>query len=169
MGVRRLRLSGFETELLDVIAASFRFDDGALKDYALTVGRHLFASDLPAAEDIAVTASVADDAAFPFDARREPAIAVYRQPGTGIVPSSSSGSRMEFNELLVLRAPRALQDAVDLLGDLVVWLELNAVGKRSEHFKIVGFQTLGMPVPLQRLGNDESAASATVRFLAVAL
>lgn len=168
MAVRRLRLSGFEKELLGIVASNFRFAGDDLKDYALTLGRHLFASDIPAAEDIAITASDADNG-LAYDQHKEPAIAIYRQPGSGMPVTMSSGSRLEFNELLVLRAPKALDDAVDLLSELVVWLEMNAVGKLSTHFKIVGYRTLGMPVPFQRLNDDQSAASALVRFLAVAL
>lgn len=168
MGERRLRLKGFQKELAGIIAAGFRFEDDDLKDYALSVGRNLFASDLPASEDIAVTASASDNG-MEFDGTKEPAIAIYRQPGGGIQPSSSSGGRLAFNELFVLRAPKALDDAVDLLDELVVWLEKNIIGRTSTHYKICGVQTLGLPVPIQRLGNDQSAASATVRFLAVAL
>lgn len=168
MAQRRLRLSGFEREVLDIISDGFRFESETLRSYALKPGRNLFAGDIPAASDIAITASDADNG-LAYDEKREPAIALYRQPGSGIPSTSSSGSRLEFNELLVLRAPRTLDEAVDLLGELVVWLELEVIGRTSTHYKIVGFKVLGMPVPFQRLNDDQSAASATVRFLAVAL
>jgi hypothetical protein len=168
MGVRRLRLAGFETELLGIIAAGFRFSDPSLRDLALVVDRNLFASDLPDADDIAVTAS-ADDNGMPFDPLKEPAIAIYREPGRGIESTSSSASRMGFNLRVVLRVPKSLQSAVQMLDELVVWFELNVVGKTTEHFKVSAYETLGMPVPYRRLADDKSAASATVRFQAVAL
>ncbi len=163
MGVRRLRLSGFETELLGAVASGFRFEDTSVNDVVLEVDRNLFANYMPDPEDIQMTSG--DDG---FDPLKEPAIAIYRQPGRGIEPSASSGGRLAFNILIVLRAPRALQVAVDLLGELVVWLELNATGLITPHYKISGFQTLGMPVPAERLQNDMTKASASVRFLAVA-
>jgi len=161
MGVRRLRLSGFETELAGAIASGYRFPDPSIMDLPLVVDRNIFAMELPAPEEIAAGEST-------FDPNREPTIAIYRQPGRGIEPTASSGGRLGFNLLLVLRAPRALQVSVDWLGDLVVWLELNAVGLITPSFKITGFQTLGMPVPAERLSNDMTKASASVRFLAIA-
>jgi hypothetical protein len=167
MGVRRLRLSGIETDILKMIANGFRFSNPDLKDYALVLDRNLFANDMPDAADIAITASDADNG-LAFDAKKEPAIVLYRQPGSGIDPTMSSGSRLAFNFLIVLRVPKTLQDAADMLGELVVWLEMNAAGQTTEHFEIRSFKTLGLPIPYQRLSDDKSAASATVRFLAVA-
>lgn len=167
MGIRRLRLSGFESELIAAIAAGFRFSDPSVANVALVPDRNIFANWLPDPADIALTASDADNGVA-FDPNREPAIAVYRQPGSGISPSSSSGGRLAFNTLLVIRAPRALQVAVDLLGELVVWLELNAVGLLMPHFQIKGYQTLGMPVPAELLQDEKTKASSTVRFLAIA-
>ena len=167
MGVRRLRQSGFETEVLEMIGAGFRFSDPGLRDYRLVLDRNLFANDMPAVEDIVVTASDADNG-LSFDPKKEPAIALYTQPGRGIQPTMSSGSRLAFNLLVVLRIPATLQEAVDSLRELVVWLENNAAGKAMEHYLIRNYETLGAPVPYQRLADGKSAASATLRFLAVA-
>lgn len=161
MGVRRLRLSGFETELAAAIVAGFKFADPSLSDLVLALDRNVFTMDLPAAEEIAAGETT-------FDPNREPTMVIYRQPGRGIKSTSSSGGQIGFNLTLVLRAPRALQISVDWLGELVVWLELNAVGIVTPHFKITGYETLGMPVPAERLSNDMTKASASVRFLAIA-
>jgi hypothetical protein len=167
MGERRLRLTGFETELLGFIAAGFRFSDPSLRDLGLVLDRNLFAQFLPDAKDIAETAQETDNG-FPFDPLKEPAVCLYRQPGAGIPPTSSSGSRLAFNILIVLRTPASLQEAADMLGELVVWLELHAPGASTLNYIVRGYQTLGMPVPFQRYADNKSAASSAVRFLAVA-
>ncbi len=166
MGIRRIRLQGFEPEILRMIAENFRFSDPSLKDYALVVDRNLFANMMPDPKDIAITASDSDNG-FPYDPK-EPAIAIYTQPGSGIAKTMSSGSRLAFNLLIVLRIAETLQDAVDKLRELIVWLEMNAAGMATEHYMIRDFTTLGNPVPYQRLNDGKSAASATLRFQAVA-
>ena len=167
MGVRRLKLTGFETEILGLLAAGFRFSDPSLRDLGLVLDRNLFAQFLPDAKDIAETAQETDNG-FAFDPLKEPALCIYRQPGPGIPPTMSSGSRLSFNLLLVLRTPGSLQEAADMLGEVVVWLELNAPGAVTTSYIVRGYQTLGMPVPFQRYADNKSAASSAVRFLAVA-
>ncbi len=168
MGVRLIKLRGFHADVLKMIQdGGFRFSDPDLRDYKLVVDRNLFASDMPDPADIAVTAS-SEDNGFPFDPLKEPAIAIYRQPGSGVTPSMSSFSGLAFNLLVVLRVPKTLEDALGMLDELVSWLENNAVGYVGEDFIIRHYQTLGLPIPYQRLADDKSAASATLRFLAVA-
>ncbi len=167
MGFRRIKLAGFEPELLRAIATGFQFHAPPLGDLPLVLDRHLFANFMPSAEDIAETASESDNGKK-FNPEVEPALAVYTQPGSGIDPTSSSGSRLAFNLLVVLRIPATLQEAVDRLRDLIVWLEMEGNRILTENYKIVGYQTIGLPVPYQRYSDNKAAASATVRFLAVA-
>ena len=160
MGQRIVRSSGFEEGLAALIAASFRFSDDTLKLKPLEEGRHLFVDELPEVEDVETTSPE-------FQPDVEPTIGLYSRSGQGPLPTSSSGSRHEFQVDILLRFGRSMSSTKRLLGQLFDWLLKKAQGKAAGDFRIRAVLSVQRPVPFQRFGDDHAVASSSIRFLVV--
>lgn len=156
-------LAGFERDLMKMIAAGFRWtSDDLIGRNELVEGRTLFSQDLPEPALIEQTAV----GGLPFDASKEPAVCIYRQPGSRRRPR---GGSFELSALFVLRSPRSLQAAIDLLDELDDWLADERTALVGELFKVGEVTIVGEATAFSRGGDDASFASSTVRFLAVPL
>ncbi len=153
---------GWERDLLTMIDG-FRFQGSELSGFPLKEGRSLFAQDLPEPALIADTAA----GGLPFDASKEPALVVYRQPGSR--RRNPREGAIEFSMLLVLRSPKSLQRAVDLLDEVDDWLADEETVLIGNGFKVDSVTVVGEATAFSRGGDDASFASSTVRFLAVPL
>jgi hypothetical protein len=157
-------LKGFERDLMKMISDGFRWDEAELTGRRqLVEGRTLFAQDLP---EPALIESADPGASLPYDKAVEPVVCIYRQPATRRRPR---GGSFEFSALMVLRSPKSLQKAVDLLDELDDWLADEETGLIGEKFKVGAVTIVGEATAFSRGGDDASFASSTVRFLAVPL
>lgn len=161
MNDKRILLEGFEQALVQGIADRFRFQGDGIYTGALVPGRHLFVQDLTEREDIG-------DTAAGFDPETEPAIVVYTDGGAGITPSSSSGSRHEWNLRVVLRLGVVLERAKALLEQLVRFLE-NLRGVRLGRHVLKGVFITTRPGVFKRAGDDQAYCSSTLKILGVAI
>jgi hypothetical protein len=162
MGHRLIRVSGFEEALAAKLAASFRFSAASLDSVALVAGRHIFVDELPECEDIFTTDPI-------FNPDREPTIGIYTRPAPGIEVGVSSGSRLELPVDILLRFGRSMGVTKDLLGDLFGWILGNLPGANIGKFIIRATVPVSRPVPFARYGDDHTAATCSIRFLAVPL
>lgn len=166
--LRRISFEGFEVGFLTYIGANFRFSTEPLKNYAMEAGRHLFVQDMPEIEEIRQTVA----GGLPYEPKREPTISVYTNPGPGLVPSSSSGSRHEWTLRVVLRLGTVPEEAKARLEELIAYVEKKLKGKkindaRGHRFIIKGVLVVIRPTVFAREGDNHAFCQSVVRFFAV--
>jgi hypothetical protein len=159
------QLRGFEKDFGRIICANFRWQDDDLRNRALVLGRNVFDKFLPDAEDIKATATEADNG-FKYEAQREPALCIYRQPSKPFAQSISSDVKLTMNQLLVLRTMRPMADAVDLLDDLVTWLRDHSTGLRGERFTLQSVAITSAPATFSLGAAKQTYASSLLTVLA---
>lgn len=161
---QRILQAGFVEALSGAIADRFRFSVARLgADLPLRTGVHVFAEDMPEVEEIARTAG-------PAYGDEHPALALYDQGGLGNSISSSHGGRLEWTIRFVLRRGTNTARVDALLDEFYAWAQnrLRGVRLTSGH-KIVSVVPSSKPVGVVIEGDRHAFASATLRFLGVAL
>lgn len=159
-----LRLAGFESELAQFIADNFSFvGDDFLEQLELEVGRHLFSGWMPDADAIAKNL----DTPAQYDARREPCIALYSDPSSGSVQSSSYGGKLILTTEVIVRLPRENNTVAALQAQLVEWMEAELPDALVGTFRVRGVNGPKVPGSFVRLQDASMFASSKVRFLAV--
>lgn len=168
-------LVGFENALAAVIEEAtaavpplFRFTHPGLKDLILNEGVHIHLQGIPAVEDIQTDNPLLEEGNGEGGppARREPAIGIFTEPGSGVLPSASLGGRHEWMLRFILRAGTISEDAKQQLEELVVFLT-QTMGPTVGEFSVVGTELTGRPRVTARQENDQPHCEATVRFMVV--
>jgi len=165
-GELSIELRGFEEALCDWLSGQFRFAGEDLKSIPLATGRNFFANFMPEAE---VIVQAAAGAAFPFDARKEPAISFYTSGSPGIRTSASRWVKLDTTLNLHLRVAGSFERAKSLLEEVYQFVLARIKGKRVGAFQVKAANPQQRPSPYQRQGDDRSFAQASIRFLYVAL
>jgi hypothetical protein len=166
--VQDIRLTGFEEELADWIAAGFAFTPATPPVPAgrrLIDGRTIHVNDMPEDDEI----QAADDCED-FEPENEPVVALYTMPGPGCETSTGRHPMHEWTVRLELRCGTVLEAAKRLLEELVTWIVKggsNVTLVAGGQFAVKKAFLIFRPVVGRREGDDHAYATATLRFQVV--
>ena len=167
---KRIKIDGFMAELAEFTGDNFRFSDIALRDILLEGGRHFFTSQMPDVEGIEATVDEAisvDPNTVPYDPSREPTIMLEIGAGTGVIPSSSRGSRHVWTVTILLRLGKVPEFTRELLEELFEFYIQNLDGACVGPFLCKGAEPIARPTTLTVLKDDHVITSAIIRFRGV--
>ncbi len=169
-----VRLDGFEEALAVRLTEIYSFADEALKDVNFgngvgrpVINRHLFVQDMIEVEDVADLFPPTDGIPD-FEPETEPQIAIFTDPGIGIVPSGSSGGLQLWAIRFVLRKGTVPEEAKALLEHLITFTVRRVCGIVGS-FAIKGRELLQRPHVFAREGDDHIYVDSVIRFFVVAL
>jgi hypothetical protein len=163
---RRITFAGFDEALVTEIGNVFRFSTALFPANRILVpGVHLFLEDLPEVDDIRATADSQNQV---YD-EQDPVLAFFAEGVPGVAPSISSGARLEWLVRVVIRYGTVSYRARTLLEDLYAYLIRSFPGRKVGSFMIKNVIPSSMPVGVYYEGDKHAMASATLRFMGVAL
>jgi len=161
MGVRRIKTEGFVTDLMTYISENFEFSQSILgRPLKLEFGRHLYDEEMPEVGEIGQTSTLEYD-------EDEPVMAAYVEPVGGVMPTVSSGSRIEWNVRFLLRRGVVPANVLALLSQFYVWALQSLPGTLANKYLIKTCVSVSPPSALFLADDSHAYASTTLRMLVV--